>query len=177
MSKVETLFVDFKAEIALVYVTKCSNWMTGNVFCWFQEFHKSVKQFGSRSGTTFLCQLVCKGYQQTTLVMPIGSTLFASISQYMQQTTGADYIFRSIFLACALRDSETWTKLKWFDIFTRLLKISIRQTGVHVTQRRCTTWNKLLLYSWPWSRASKIFDARRLIEVDVCEGKEVTKYL
>ena len=25
MSKVETLFVDFKAEIALVYVTKCSN--------------------------------------------------------------------------------------------------------------------------------------------------------
>ena len=37
MSKVETLFVDFKAEIALVYVTKCSNWMTGNVFCWFQE--------------------------------------------------------------------------------------------------------------------------------------------
>ena len=65
--------------------------------------------------------------------MPIGSTLFAYISQYMQQTTGADYIFGSIFFAGALRDSETWTKLKWFDIFTRLLKISIRQTGVHVT--------------------------------------------
>ena len=87
----------------------------------------------------------------------------------------ADYIFRSIFFAGALRDSETWTKLKSFDIFTPLLKISIRQTGVHVTQRRCTDWNKLLLYSWPWSRASKIFDARRLIEVDVCAGKEVTK--
>ena len=39
--------------------------------------------------------------------MPIGSTLFAYISQYMQQTTGADYIFRSIFFAGALRDSET----------------------------------------------------------------------
>ena len=45
--------------------------------------------------------------QQTTLVMPIGSTLFAYISQYMQQTTGADNIFRSIFFAGALRDSET----------------------------------------------------------------------
>ena len=36
-----------------------------------------------------------------------GSTLFAYISQYTQQTTGADYIFRSIFFAGALRDSET----------------------------------------------------------------------
>ena len=44
---------------------------------------------------------------QRLSVMPIGSTLFAYISQYMQQTTGADYIFRSIFFAGALRDSET----------------------------------------------------------------------
>ena len=33
----------------------------------FQEYHQSVKQFGSRSGPTF-----CKGYQQTTKVATSG---------------------------------------------------------------------------------------------------------
>ena len=37
----------------------------------FREYHQSVRQFGSRSDTTFLSgqirvKIVCKGYQQTT---------------------------------------------------------------------------------------------------------------
>ena len=39
----------------------------------FQEYHQSIKQFGSRSGPTFhwgliWVQIVCKGYQQMTLI-------------------------------------------------------------------------------------------------------------
>ena len=39
---------------------------------------------------------------QRLSVMPIGSTLFAYISQYMQQTTGAQITFSEAFFSLAL---------------------------------------------------------------------------
>ena len=77
----------------LIYCQACKQfansfvcWVIFHVFCclliflkinffknFFQEYHQSIKQFGSRSGLTF-CQAwpgsktVCKCYQQTALV-------------------------------------------------------------------------------------------------------------
>ena len=78
----ETTFSDKYAQMgdASNHLTIC---MLGNFACSFvkcgfkikffkkmlQEYHQSVKQFGSRSGPT---QTVCKGYQQMTKVVTSG---------------------------------------------------------------------------------------------------------
>ena len=47
----------------------------------FQEYHQSVKQFGSRSSPTFCrVQTVCKGYQQSTKVATSGERINARYS-------------------------------------------------------------------------------------------------
>ena len=178
MSKVETFFVYFKAEIAFVY--KWHTWQNAVIewrTVWSADFRNSTKVSNSLDqdqarlfvgpdlGPTCLQRLSAAELGPHCL-----PTLANICSRRLEQITFSEAFFRSRF-----KGQRNLTKLKRFDIVTRLLKISIWQTGVHVAQSRCIGWNKLLLYSWPWSRASKVFDARRLIEVDVCEGEEVTK--
>ena len=60
----------------------------------YQEYHQSVKQFGSRSGPTFWVQTVCIGYQQTTLVSTKELRTFRGFEAEMQKL-----FFTNLFLS------------------------------------------------------------------------------
>ena len=43
---------------------------------YFQKYHQSVKQYGSRSGLTFVKPELCRGYQQVT---PLAEHVFKAV--------------------------------------------------------------------------------------------------